>query len=181
MGEGAFFGTVCGMVLMYQSGDMKYLGLYAVMGIGAGLIRLYGRIGTVGGMICGTLVSIYGFGVKNITLSGVGAFFAAGILFLVLPESFVYSRDKELQSGEELMAKQYLFRMKEKAAEFANVYLSMAKGLKDKPKEVARSTEYEAMIGQMKYHLCDDCSLCKCCYEEKRQIHMRQQGLFFRH
>jgi len=166
-GVGALIGAANGMALGIQENNLGYLGILCVLGIAAGVFRELGRILTA--LMYGLCILFVGVVYQELLYSNIAALLSTIIVFLFLPERFMYRIDPEGVKGykDAYIRESFQKITKTRLRDFAESFLRLSKtfhGIADK-KSVLTKQDVTDILNDISENLCSTCKKCSHCWQ----------------
>lgn len=180
---GAAMGTVIGTLLVMIGYIPPHLiSIYALAGLGAGLLAPMGKIGTTLGALSGHLIGIYFINDGVIDSSLLGAYFIGVILFMLCPKDFFgfshWFGSKEKEYDEEIHMDRIQKLTTMKLEGFANAFkkLSNTFGILSVKKTSLTQKDISHLFEDVTDKVCADCGLLDYCWN--KEFYNTYQGAY---
>ena len=162
-------GAALGIITAMSQGDTPALtGVYAFVGITAGIVNMFGKVGVVlAAVFANSVFSAY-YSSSTLVLINVAEIIAAGIIFYFTPESFLCFIEKmTIKMPPYNIARGYMLRMRLQAeeafSEIKTALCGMARAF-----EITSEEEKNASIicERASARVCEKCNLKKYCWSK---------------
>ncbi len=170
---GAAMGTVIGTLLvMIEYIPPHLISIYALAGLGGGLLAPLGKLGTITGTLSGHMIGVYFINGGVIDSSLLGAYFVGAIIFLISPKDFFGfshcfgSREKEYEQEIHMERIRRLTAVRLK--DFANAFnkLSTTFGTMTTKKTSLSQKDISYLFEDVADKVCVGCGLADYCWNK---------------
>lgn len=180
-GYGAIAGAACGVILAIKSGQINQIGLMCMLGIIAGTFREMGRIVTMLMYSAGVIILGEMYQNSQLNTSSIGALISCGVLFILLPKSFIFKVNIEAAAEEEdVFVRQSIQNVaRGKLRDFSESFHSLSStfnAISDKKEALTKKDKGE-IFDELSEQLCKDCSNCNICW--KSYFYDTYQGAYY--
>lgn len=175
-GAGAVTGAACGIVLGIQAQDVQILGIFCLVGIGAGMFRELGKF--ISGLVFVLLniVLCYFIYPDFLGVVQIRALVSAAIVFVLIPKAIIQKVDLHTLEPEQRKAGQNLQDMTMvKLREFSDSFVKLSKSFYSlaNTRQSFQRNEVQDIFSGLSEGLCKNCKNATKCWE-KNYYHTQQ-------
>lgn len=165
-GWGAVFGAGCGLVPGIASlNGLILAGLYAISGMLAGFLKIWGKIGLITGFFCGNLLYGFYFSDEAVLVDFLKTSGVAAALMLLTPKRAVQNLVNRWLAGEQDLPSPVLKQMEERLDRFAHLFKQLAVYYEQGAAAFEQEPAWDKLLNKTYQEVCQGCSLARFCWE----------------
>ena len=174
--EGTLFGIVLGGTLYYcgypMDSSFQEVAFYALFGMGAGLFRKIGRLGSAFGMIF--VFGVFLWETNGWSTGGWHGCLLAIVVFLAIPTSFILRAESQQKS--ESMEEMIWFQTKKQLRDFSEAFRKIRTTILNAPGEIKEEKGRERVLEHTVQEVCASCEYNGYCWEQEARLSYEEAG-----